>query len=975
MEGPAADKAKPSLLRRIEIQALAAPDQIAIDCPYAGALSYAHLLEHVENARQQLNEFRLGGRCVAYELPISAAQVVLALASLSSGQCLPLNPAWTEPEKQRCLARHGAKALFVCADDSASRAATSFSIDRYSLQLHAGECLATGVDEDREGLILHTSGSSGQPRALLLRNQQLLFGADNVLQSLSLSHEDVVLHCLPPFHVGAFVDVLLAPLFAGGGICLSQNANPDVVLARLRQVSCTWYQAVPTMSHALLERAIETGGLDGLRGLRFLRSVSSALPEAWAERWLQQTSVPILEIYGMSETAGVIASPDVPQLTFRPGFVGKPVNQELMIVDRSGNPCAAGHAGEIWVRGRNVFDAYIGESSGTGESCSLQNGWFATGDEGCIDEDGRLSLLGRKKELINRGGEKISPLEIDAALLACHGVEDAAGFAIPHQSLGETVAAAVVPARGKQLETEQLKQELSATLAAYKMPQHILVLDQLPRTLGGKLQRHRLPDLVGSVRSEPARNSLQAGKLVDDPLMQTLLSQWQKVLDRKDIHPEDDFFDIGGDSLIAANLMTNLAEQFDEPLPLTSLFEYPTLKALHAYLQRALLQDNRGSQDDSDTRASDELAERIRALLSAWPGKPAFPTSLLMANHTLGLNPPLFWGCQDGRELAALCQAFGPEQPVYGFRSLLDVAERSQQANQSLALRYVEDLVRLVPEGPVLIGGFCEAAKIAFEMARIIEERGRTPALLVLMEQFVPRHYGGRTALIFCEDSKYSPWRHSRWPEQGWRKFYSGPLISLRCPNRHRQFFTDEWVDSTAAMIREQLELAVHRLPYQEYENGVGEVPVLQSAPADFELATKLSADFLRIDLAESPQASCVIRNGSDEAIEFAGKGLSAHLRLRRCYDGRIKNWRLGSVLLDQRLAAGETQALTIDIESVPSTGLWQAELSLFQEGLPYVEAKAIAITRFWQWPATIRHILHWVKQRSATIMKKDIRS
>lgn len=959
MDRPAANPSGDALLERIRAQSEASPERIAIDCPYAGRLSYARLIEHIQDTQDQLEKFQFDGCCIAYELPISAAQIVLALATLGSGQCLPINPAWSETEKQHCLEQHCAMACFTDVDQPTFDGYPTFSIDLATLQFREGERLLSQDGEDRSGLILHTSGSSGQPKALLLRNEQLLAGTSNVIQSLNLGCDDVVLHCLPPFHVGAFVDVVLAPLHSGGAICLSKNANPDEVLARLKHLSCSWYQAVPTMSHALLQRAIETEQTSALKGLRFLRSVSSAMPQSWAEEWLRYSSVPITEIYGMSETAGVIASPDAPQAKFRSGWVGKPINQAVMIVDRSGNACDAGVAGEIWVRGDNVFNGYIGEP------LRKEGVWFATGDEGSLDEEGCLTLLGRKKELINRGGEKISPLEVDAALLTCEDVADAACFAIAHQSLGEVVAAAVVPAARKKLLPEALKRQLSSRLAAYKIPQQIVFLNELPRTAGGKLQRHRLPQfLVTDTHSE------RSDETISDPLMQTLLAQWRQALGKTDIHPQDDFFELGGDSLIAANLMANLAEVLDQPLPLTSLFEFPTLTALHSYLQRALLQDVLDEDSVSATEQQDELDGRIRPLLSAWPGKPPFRLSLLMANHTMGLNPPLFWGCQDGGELAALCQALGPEQPVYGFRSMLDVQGRSQQANHELALRYVDDVLRLVPEGPILIGGFCEAGKIAFEMARILEQRKRTPALLILMEQFIPQHYGGRTALIFCEDSKYSPWRHSHWPEYGWRKFYRGPLISVRCGNRHRQFFTDGVLLDTAKILREQLELTVHELPYLPYREGTGEVPDLPVSPVLPDLSQALVIEDFKVVLGEMPLAECVIRNVSTSTIDLRSAGISAHMRLRRCYDGRIKIWRFGARLLDCSLASDESMRLDIAVDIMPGVGLWQAELSLREEGLSFAETDGVAVDRFWLWPAFIRRGLRFVRQQIATIMK-----
>ena len=333
----------------------------------------------------------------------------------------------------------------------------------------------------------------------------------------------------------------------------------------LDELEPTWYTAVPSMHAGVLLRARGRSESVSRHRLRFVRSSSAALPATVHQELESVFDVPVVEAYGMTEAAHQMASNPLPPAVRKPGTVGKAAGPEVAVLDPSGRELSAGEIGEVAIRGESVFAGY--EMSSDAKPFT-EGGWFRTGDEGFLDEEGYLTLRGRIKEIINRGGEKISPLEVDDALLGHQGVAQAVTFAMSDLQLGEEVAAAVVLAPDVQLDERGLQDFVAAQLAPFKVPRRILVLDELPTGATGKLQRIGLAERLGLENGA----SSDAGRRPYRFLEPQLIEIWESVLDTRGLDVGSDFFALGGDSILGAEAVARVRDLVGDPdLPLISI--------------------------------------------------------------------------------------------------------------------------------------------------------------------------------------------------------------------------------------------------------------------------------------------------------------------------------------------------------------------------------------------------------------------
>jgi acyl-CoA synthetase (AMP-forming)/AMP-acid ligase II len=292
---------------------------------------------------------------------------------------------------------------------------------------------------------------------------------------------------MPLFHIHGLVACLLAPLSAGGSVCCSAGFNALRFVTDLDQSEATWYSAVPTMHQAILARAAKNRAGGRPNRLRFIRSSSAALPPRVLAELESVFGTPVVEAYGMTEAAHQMASNPLPPGVRKPGTVGLAAGPAVAIMGGRGGLLPAGNAGEIVVRGPNVFGGYEHRPEANAEG--FADGWFRTGDAGVIDEQGYITITSRLKEIINRGGEKISPREVDEALLEHEAVREAVAFPIPHPTLGEEIAAAVVLRDGAAATDRDILRFVAGRLAPYKIPAVLRILDELPRGATGKVRR------------------------------------------------------------------------------------------------------------------------------------------------------------------------------------------------------------------------------------------------------------------------------------------------------------------------------------------------------------------------------------------------------------------------------------------------------------------------------------------------------
>jgi acyl-CoA synthetase (AMP-forming)/AMP-acid ligase II len=328
---------------------------------------------------------------------------------------------------------------------------------------------------------------------LSLRN--VCTSACNVRTTLSLTAVDRGLNVMPLFHIHGLIAGLLAPLSAGGEVFCTPGFDALHFFRWMEEAHPTWYTAVPTMHQTILARAGKHAAVIRANPLRFVRSSSSALPPQVIGELEATFNAPVIESYGMTEAAHQMASNLLPPGVRKPGTVGVAAGPEVAIMDADGALLPAGKAGEIVIRGLNVTAGYQNNPKANADAFS--NGWFRTGDQGVLDPDGYLFITGRLKEIINRGGEKISPREVDDVLMDHPAVRQVVTFAVPHDKLGEDVAAAVVLREGANATEKELREFAGKRLAPFKVPRTVVFLDEIPKGATGKLQRIGLAQKLG----------------------------------------------------------------------------------------------------------------------------------------------------------------------------------------------------------------------------------------------------------------------------------------------------------------------------------------------------------------------------------------------------------------------------------------------------------------------------------------------
>jgi acyl-CoA synthetase (AMP-forming)/AMP-acid ligase II len=487
----------PTLLNVLDV---GQDDDLALVVPNGLRLTYGRLREQVWRGAEALaaRGIRRGDR-VALVYPNSAEAVVLFLAAAAAGTAAPLNPGYKVDEFQFYLDDTRARALLLPpGQGAAARQAlpSGATVVEAAFDEHGELAFTDGGDgrrhvepprDDDVALVLHTSGTTSRPKMVPLRHRNLAASVANIVPSYGLGAVDVSLCVMPLFHVHGLVASTLSALGSGGTVVVPSRFSPFEFWGLVREHRVTWYSAVPTIHQMLTGRSARSRP-DGADSLRFARSCSSALSPELMGRLEEVLDVPVLEAYGMTEASHQMASNPLPPQSRRPGSVGVGTGVAIAVLDDQGTPLPAGAAGEVVVRGPNVMDGY--EANPTANVEAFTDGWFRTGDEGVLDADGYLTLRGRIKELINRGGEKIAPREIDEVLKRHPAVAEAVAFGVPHPSWGEEVAAAVV--LSGEVGRRELTDFCREHLADFKVPRHLYFVDEIPRTATGKVQRRHV---------------------------------------------------------------------------------------------------------------------------------------------------------------------------------------------------------------------------------------------------------------------------------------------------------------------------------------------------------------------------------------------------------------------------------------------------------------------------------------------------
>jgi acyl-CoA synthetase (AMP-forming)/AMP-acid ligase II len=480
----------------------------AIGAPGRPDLDYAGLGALLARTAADLAGRGVGpGDSVAIVLPNGPEMATAFLGVAGCAVAAPLNPAYTEDEFAFYIEDLGAKLLIVQQGvETPARAAAArlgVAVAELVPAEAAGDFALAGATPaeprlngvEDEALVLHTSGTTSRPKIVPLTQRNITASAQNIAASLALTPADRCLNVMPLFHIHGLIAATLSTISAGGWICCTPGFNAMKFFGWMEEARPTWYTAVPTMHQAILTRAGRNAEVIKANPLRFVRSSSASLPVPVLRELEEVFGAPVIEAYGMTEASHQMASNQLPPGKRKPGAVGAAAGPEVAIMAEDGTLLGAGGIGEIVIRGENVTPGYRNNPKANAENWT--NGWFRTGDQGVMDEDGFITINGRLKEIINRGGEKVSPREVDDVLMEHPAVAQAVTFALPHDKLGEEVAAVIVLKEGASADAREIRDFAAKSLAGFKVPREVIFREEIPKGATGKLQRIGLAQKLG----------------------------------------------------------------------------------------------------------------------------------------------------------------------------------------------------------------------------------------------------------------------------------------------------------------------------------------------------------------------------------------------------------------------------------------------------------------------------------------------
>ncbi|MBK7792851.1 MAG: AMP-binding protein [Betaproteobacteria bacterium] len=574
-------------IARLRAVAARCPASPALTAPGRRAMTFGELALRIAAVERQLAGWGFGRGDVVAWPAIGRADTAAAIAIMPVSSTLaPLAPQLTTDAYESLLRRLKPKAvavpggiehaivgaarrlgiaeLAVAADPAGSVGAFDLALARRQRTLDGAPTLPAQV-----GLVSATSGTTGRPKLVPHGQRQLVATARFIRERLALGCGDVSGHVAPMHLANGIRASHLLVLLNGGAVCCLPEADTGALLAAIERGEVTYSSASFTLCREILRR-IEAGRRIEPGRLRFLRIASGRLDDEEIGRLERALGVPVVTGLASTET-GFIAHQALPPVACSRGSVGTPLGCEIRLADADGRVAAPGESGEVQVRGPQVFDGYLDDDELNAQV--FADGWFRMGDLGRFDAAGELHLIGRIKEIVNRGGEKISPAEVDAVLRTLPGVAEAAAFGIPHPRLGEELVAAVVRAPAGEVDAETLTAQLRARLPARHVPRQLWFVDRLPRNESGKLLRNALPDWVGRHGSGPSPSTTASGECPQSPVAIALSGLWASVLGQAGVAPDADFFMLGGDSLRGAQLLDQVLAVFGVDIPVDALYD------------------------------------------------------------------------------------------------------------------------------------------------------------------------------------------------------------------------------------------------------------------------------------------------------------------------------------------------------------------------------------------------------------------
>nr|VFJ71635.1 MAG: amino acid adenylation domain-containing protein [Candidatus Kentron sp. FW] len=596
------------------------PDAPSIIGSDGAPLSYKQLYKHLFYVKEKLSEIgiRRNDR-IAVVIPNGPEMAVAFLSVAAYTTCEPLNPEYRVDEFDFYFSNLNPTALLIPAgvNSPALGVANKYDIPVIELipskkvagifTLHCDrttEKVDQGFAEaDDIALIFHTSGTTSRPKIVPLTQTNICISAWNVQNVLKLTPDDRALNVMPLFHIVGLVGVLLSSIRAGASVICASGFDVTKFFDFLQKLQPTWYSAVPTVHQAILLRAKKHLDIINNCSIRLIRSASAPLHPNIIVELENIFDVPVIEAYGLTEVFQITSNP-LPPGQRKIGSVGMTAGPEFAIMDDAGNLLKDGDIGEIVAKGKNLMSGY--KNNPEENERSFTNGWFRTGDQGYKDNDGYLFITGRLKEIINRGGEKFSPRETDEVLLEHPAVKQAVTFAVPHVQLGEDVAAAVVLKEKNSVSERGIQEFISKHLADFKIPRQIIFLDEIPKGPSGKLQRIGLAKKFRITGEYFPLDHKKAEFVAPGTEIERKLTEiWQELLCLKRVGVNNNFFYVGGSSLIATQMISRIREIFNVEILVVELFHYPTIAGIAKVIESAQKREEISKYPDIGTISRD----------------------------------------------------------------------------------------------------------------------------------------------------------------------------------------------------------------------------------------------------------------------------------------------------------------------------------------------------------------------------------
>ncbi|MDH3242747.1 MAG: non-ribosomal peptide synthetase, partial [Alphaproteobacteria bacterium] len=683
-------------------------------------LTYRDLTGLMDQAGEDLNALGFGrGDRIAVIGPNNPAIAALFLGIWDCATAVPLNPALSLGEFLIYLKDLKVQAVAVDSGiDTPARAAAQ-EIGLPILEIEHGDGPVTAKFDiraesvsrtssmqerpeiDDAALVLITSGTTTHSKIVPVSHRNFINKVRITVADMALTRADRCLNLMPMFHAGGLHGSLGGVFLTGGSLVFLPNFSAENFFHVVESLAPTWYTASSTFQHAIVAAAGNHNHALERSRIRFIRVGAGPLDPQIRNDLERLFRAPVMGAYASTET-GQIAIDPLPPAVRKPGTAGRVAGLEVAIMGPENKPLGPGQRGEIVVNPTDIFGGYENDAAANAESFIA--GWFRTGDEGMLDEDGYLTLTGRIKDIINRGGEKITPSEVEDAIKCHPDVAAAVIFPIPHATLGQEVAAAVVPEDGAILTEEMLSEFLRGRLAGFKLPRRIVITADIPKDPNGKVQRHALAQTFALEDAALSRAENRDADRRPTALEAKLQQIWMELLSLDDIGLNDDFFILGGDSLQAVDLFLRIEEEMGRRLPRSILFEAGTVA---------------------------KMAERIEA---------SVPSSCLVPIQPEGDRLPFFCIHDRNGEVLnyrQLARQMGDGQPFYGIQARGLDGEDPPFANiEDMAEYYIKEIKKVQPLGPYFLGGYSMGGHVALVMSQRLRAAGEEVAFLALLDSY-----------------------------------------------------------------------------------------------------------------------------------------------------------------------------------------------------------------------------------------------